>query len=135
MGALWLVLAAGLNRKGQGRLAAVSLLVGAVTALATPFLLAPANFDAAWEPTAMELTSLATSLLFIAASVRLQSRILLYSGATFLLLLITYVNFEHFADEVGMPIALFLSGVALIALGLGTGRLSGRMRRPALTNQ
>ena len=77
----------------------------------------------------MELTSLATSLLFIAASVRLQSRILLYSGATFLLLIITYVNFEHFADEVGMPIALFLSGAALIALGLGTGRLSRRMRR------
>jgi hypothetical protein len=121
MGAFWLALAAALHRRGLERLAAVSLLVGAVTALATPFLLAP------WQGTAMELVSLAASLLCIAASVRLQSRILLYSGAASLLMLITYVNFEHFADQVGMPIALFISGVTLIALGLGTGRLSGRM--------
>jgi len=131
MGALWLALSAWLNRRGQDRLAAVSLLVGAVTALATPFLLSPSNFDATWQRTAMELISLATCLIAIAASVRLQSRILLYSGAIFLLLFITYVNFEHFADEVGMPIALFLSGATLIALGLGTGRLSERMGRHA----
>lgn len=131
MGALWLALSAWLNRRGQDRLAAVSLLVGAVTALATPYVLSPFDFSATWQRTAMELISLAACLIAIAASVRFQSRILLYSGAVFLLLFITYVNFEHFADEVGMPIALFLSGATLIALGLGTGRLSERMGRQA----
>jgi len=123
VGAIWLALAAWLHRRGRERLGAVSLLVGAVTTLATPFLLAP------WEETAMEAVSLVANLLFIGASVRYQSRILLYSGAAFLLLLITYINFEHFADEVGMPIALFISGTALILLGLGTGWLNRLMDR------
>lgn len=128
VGALWLAFAAWLNRRGDDELAAVSLLFGAVTALATPFLLAP------WEKTPMEAVSLVANLLFIAASVRYQSRILLYSGAAFLLMLFTYLNFERFAGEVGMPIALFLSGAALILLGLGTGwlnRLINRRDSPA----
>ena len=123
MGGLWLALAAWLNRRRYDRLAAVSLLVGAVTALATPFLLAP------WEETPMEVVSLVANLLFIGASVRYQSRILLYGGAVFLLLLITYLNFERFAGEIGMPIALFLSGTALILLGLGTGWLNRLINR------
>ena len=105
-------------------MAAVSLLAGAVTALSAPFLLAIEVFDSGWERTAMEALSFTTSLLFIAASVRYQSRIFLYSGALFLLLLIIYLNFEHFAGDVGMPIALLISGVALIILGLGAGRLN-----------
>lgn len=123
VGVIWLALAAWLHRRGRERLGAVSLLVGAVTALATPFLLAP------WEETPMEAVSLVANLLFIGASVRYQSRILLYSGAVFLLLLITYLNFERFAGEVGMPIALFLTGAALILLGLGTGWLNRLMNR------
>lgn len=45
----------------------------------------------------------------------------------FLLLFIT-VNFEHFAEEVGMLVALFLSGVNPHRPGLGH-RPSWRMRR------
>lgn len=128
MGTGWLAFGAWLNRQGRERLATVSLLVGAVTALSTSFVMAADDGFVAGQ-TAREAVTFAVSLLFIAASVRFQSRIFLYSGATFLLLLITYINFRHFADEIGMPVALFLSGAALIILGLGTGQLNRLMHR------
>jgi len=63
-----------------------------------------------------------------AASVKLQSQVFLYSGATFLLFLIIYVDFEHFEEKIGMPVALVIIGALLIGIGLGTGRLSKRIR-------
>jgi ABC-type polysaccharide/polyol phosphate export permease len=70
------------------------------------------------------------SIAFIAASVKRQSQTFLYSEAAFLLFVITYVNYEHFTDRIGMPIALLIAGVVLIGLGLGTGRLSKCIRAP-----
>jgi len=60
--------------------------------------------------------------------VKRQSQTFLYSGAAFLLFLIIHVNLEYFADTIGMPIALLIIGVLLIGLGLGTERLSKRIR-------
>ena len=37
-------------------------------------------------------------------------------------------HFEHFADTIGMPIALLIIGVLLIGVGLCTERLSRRIR-------
>ena len=126
-GAAWLLLDAWLAGRGREDLAQMSRLVGAVTFLATPFLLIGSVSHVPWQEVVMEAITFAACALFIGASLRRQSRIYLYSGAAFLLLLITYLNFEHFAGEVGVPVALFIAGVALIALGLGTGRLSQKI--------
>jgi hypothetical protein len=80
----------------------------------------------------MEALAFLSSLTFIAASVKRQSQAFLYSGAAFLLFLITYLNYEHFEDAIGMPIALLIAGVVLIGLGLGTGRPSKRIFRQSL---
>ena len=128
-GAAWLALDAWLAGRGREDLAQISRLVGAVTFLATPFLLIGYASDVLWQEVVMEIITFAACALFIVASLRRQSQIFLYTGAIFLLLLITYLNFEHFAGEVGLPVALFIAGVALIAIGLGTGRLSRRVAR------
>lgn len=126
-GAAWLALDAWLAGRGREDLAQMSRLVGAVTFLATPFLLIGSVSDVAWQEAVMELITFAACAGFIVASLRRQSQIFLYSAAVFLLLLVTYLNFEHFAGEVGLPIALFIAGVALIGVGLGAARLGRRM--------
>lgn len=131
VGTAWLALAAWLVWRGRAQLAAVSELVGAVTFLATPFLLASSDFNAGWQRVLMEVITFVATVSFIVASVRLQSRILLYSGATVLLFFITYLNFERFADQIGLPVALFIAGASLIALGLGANRLGRTMARGA----
>jgi len=52
----------------------------------------------------------------------------LYSGAAFLLFIITQITLEHFADKIGVPVALFVMGVLLISLGLGTEHLNKRIQ-------
>ena len=104
---------------------AVSRVFGALTILGGTLSLAmdPERFWAVpWHKTTMEAIAFLASIAFIAASVKWQSQAFLYGGAAFLFFLIIYVNFEHFADRIGMPIALLISGVLLIGLGLGTGR-------------
>ena len=63
------------------------------------------------------------SLMFIAWSVRRQSRVFLYSGAFFLFVGIVKINFDFFKDQLGLPVVLLIIGVALIAIGLGVDRL------------
>ena len=126
-GGLWLALSEWLRARGRRHLVTVSRVFGALTILGGTLSLAtdPERFWAVpWHKTTMEAIALLASVAFIAASVKRQSRSFLYSGAAFLLLEITYVNFEHFADRIGMPLALLATGIVLIGLGLGTGRLS-----------
>jgi uncharacterized membrane protein len=130
-GGLWLALSEWLRAKGKKGLVTVSQIFGALTVLFFTFGSAAfIYYPATWQKTLLEVVAFVASIAFIAASVKRQSRVFLYSGAAFLFLLIIHVNFEHFADRIGMPIALFISGALLIGLGLGTGRLSRRIRAP-----
>jgi hypothetical protein len=127
-GGLCLALSEWLRAKGRKGLVTVSQVFGALTVLFFTFDAAVSAYPATWHKALLEVVTFLASIAFIAASVKWQSRVFLYSGAAFLFLLIIYVNFAHFANRIGMPIALLISGVVLIGLGLGTGRLSRRIR-------
>ena len=129
-GDLCLALSEWLRAKGRKSLVGVSRIFGTLAILGFTFILAMDQYPATWHKTTMEAIAFLASIAFIAASVKWQSQTFLYSGAAFLFFLIIYVNFEHFADRIGMPIALLISGVLLIGLGLGTGRLSRQIRAP-----
>ncbi len=129
-GGLFLALSEWLRARERKRLVVVSRIFGALIILGSPYFLAMEEYAVAWHKTAMEVIAFLTSIAFIAASVKRQSQAFLYSGAAFLVFVITYVNFEHFADRIGMPVALLIIGAALIGLGLGTGRLSKRILGP-----
>jgi hypothetical protein len=129
VGVLWLALAGWLRtREERGLLVMVSQLVGTLTILGWALVLVTQNYDLLWYKIAMEIIASLLSVAFIAMSVKWQSPVFLYTGAACLLALLAYVNLHHFADRVGMPVALFATGVLLIGLGLGTGRLSKRVR-------
>lgn len=129
-GGLCLGLSEWLRAKGRKDLVGVSRIFGALAILGFTLVLAMERYPATWQKTTMEAIAFLASIAFIAASVKRQSQAFLYSGAAFLFFLIINVNFEHFADRIGMPIALLISGALLIGLGLGTGRLSRRIRAP-----
>lgn len=130
-GGLFLALSEWLRARERKGLVVVSRISGALIVLGFPFFLAATEeYAVTWHKTAMEAIAFLASIAFIAASVKRQSQTFLYSGAAFLLFVITYVNFEHFADRIGMPIALLIIGALLIGVGLGTGRLSRRIRAP-----
>jgi hypothetical protein len=129
-GGLSLTLSEWLEAKGRKDLVGVSRIFGALAILGFTFVLAMDEYAVTWQKATMEAIALLASISFIAASVKRQSQAFLYIGASFLLFLIIYVNFEHFADRIGMPIALLIIGVLLIGLGLSTERLSRRIRAP-----
>lgn len=130
-GGSWVALSEWLQATGREALVNVSRIFGALTILGFSLILAIESSPAPWQKAVLEIIAFLASVSFIAASVKRQSQVFLYSGAAFLLLLITYVNFEHFADRVGVPIALLIIGVLLIGLGLGTERLRRRIQAPA----
>ena len=127
-GGLCLALSEWLRVRERKDLVGVSRIFGALAVLGFAFILAMDEYPATWQKVTMEAIAFLASIAFIAASVKRQSQAFLYSGAAFLLFLIIYVNFEHFADRIGMPIALLIIGVLLIGVGLGTERLSRRIR-------
>ena len=129
-GGLCLALSEWLRAKERKDLVGVSRVFGALAILGFAFIPAMDEYTVTWQKTTMEAIAFLASVSFIAASVQRQSQTFLYSGAAFLLFLIIYVNFEHFADRIGMPIALLIIGGLLIGLGLGTERLSRRIRAP-----
>ena len=129
-GDLCLALSEWLRSKGRKDLVGVSRIFGTLAILGFTFISATDTYAVTWQKATMEAIAFLASIAFIAASVKRQSQTFLYSGAAFLFFLIIYVNFEHFADRIGMPIALLISGALLIGLGLGTGRLSRRIRAP-----
>ena len=128
IGAGWLALSVWLERTDHKQLSGISRLTGALTLLAPPYL---PSFESylypAWYVNVFELLTFLGAVAFIAANLWQQSRAFLYSGAAFLLLILVSINFRYFADELGMPVALFISGVLLVALGLGTTRLNNRL--------
>jgi len=127
-GDLCLALSEWLRSKGRKDLVGVSRIFGTLAILGFTFISATDTYAVTWQKTTMEAIAFLASIAFIAASVKWQSQTFLYGGAAFLFFLIIYVNFEHFADRIGMPIALLISGALLIGLGLGTERLSKRIR-------
>jgi uncharacterized membrane protein (UPF0136 family) len=127
-GSLCLLLAEWLRAKGREDLLDVSRIFGALIILGSALATAMGEYAATWQKATLEVFSLLASIGFIVASVRRQSQAFLYSGAAFLLLWIVYVNLEHFADRIGMPVALLIIGALLIGLGLGTERLRRRIR-------
>ena len=129
-GGLCLALSEWLRARGRKELVGVSRVFGTLAVLGFTLVLAMDEYPATWQKTTMEAIAFLASIAFIAASVKRQSQAFLYSGAAFLFYLIIYLNFEHFADKIGMPIALLIIGVLLIGLGLGTERLSRRIRAP-----
>ena len=129
-GGLCLALSEWLRARGRKELVAVSRVFGTLAVLGFTLVLAMDEYPTTWQKTTMEAIAFLASIAFIAASVKRQSQAFLYSGAAFLFYLIIYLNFEHFADKIGMPIALLIIGVLLIGLGLGTERLSRRIRAP-----
>ena len=78
---------------------------------------------------AWDVLLLIESLLFIAWSVARQSRALLFSGAFWLCVAITMINFDYFEEQLGLPVVLLITGVAFIAIGLGVDRLRRRLVR------
>jgi uncharacterized membrane protein len=127
-GGLCLALSEWLCVKKRKDLVGVSRIFGTLAILGFTFILATDEYPATWQKATMEAIAFLASIAFIAASVKRQSQTFLYSGAAFLLFLIIHVNLEYFADTIGMPIALLIIGVLLIGLGLGTERLSKRIR-------
>ena len=134
-GGLCLALSEWLQARERKDLVGVSRIFGALAILGFAFIPAMDEYPVTWQKATMEAIAFLASIAFIAASVKRQSQAFLYIGAAFLFLLIIYVNFEHFADRIGMPIALLIIGVLLIGLGLGTGRLSRRIRAPNVSGQ
>ncbi len=132
VGGFWLALARWQRMKEKKLLASVSRIFGALTILWVALTLAMIDFyigeTGIWQKTFFEVFAFLACIAFIVAGVKRQSQIYLYSGATFLFFVIIYVNFEHFADKIGMPIVLLIIGVLLIGLGLGIQRLSKRIR-------
>jgi hypothetical protein len=63
----------------------------------------------------------------IALGIRLGARSLLLLGSLFLMIFIIKTTLQYFRDDLGWPLALVLSGVALIAVGYGTFRLNRRV--------
>ncbi|MFQ5342842.1 MAG: DUF2157 domain-containing protein [Anaerolineae bacterium] len=129
VGAIGLAAAEFARRRDEGNLVWLFNLVGAWAWLFFALIVSLEDKLPAWE-TLLFVESLA----IIAWSVVRQSRVLLYSGALFLLVYIADINFEYFSDRLGLPAVLLITGVALIAIGLGVDRLR-RRESPAHTGK
>jgi len=124
IGAVELAAAEVARRRGEGSLIWLFNLFGAWSWLLQAQFISLGGRLPAWEA-----LLLMESVLFIAWSVARQSQALLYSGALFLFLGIVQINFEYFGERVGLPVALLITGVALIVIGLGVDRLRRREAR------
>ncbi|MFQ5593843.1 MAG: DUF2157 domain-containing protein [Anaerolineae bacterium] len=120
-GAIALVAAEVARRHDEGNLVWLFNLAGAWAWLYAALIVSLEDKLPVWET-----LLLIESLAIIAWSVVRQSRVLLYSGAFFLLVYIADINFEYFQDQLGLPAVLLITGVALIAVGLGVDRLRRR---------
>lgn len=121
VGAIGLAAAEFARRHDEGHLVWLFNLAGAWAWLFWALIVGLQDKLPAWEA-----LLLLESLAIIAWSVVRQSRVLLYSGAFFLLVYIADINFEYFQDQLGLPAVLLITGVALIAVGLGVDRLRRR---------
>ena len=109
-GLVWL----GITRQGTLRPPATSYALGALPLLAAPFVT-----DLGW-PVFLGLVS-ATSVM--AASVWLRQTKLLFMGAVALFFFVLRIGVQYFAPALGLPVSLFVAGLALIGIALLTARM------------
>jgi hypothetical protein len=69
------------------------------------------------------LLGLVTAGVLLAFSVTLRNTILLGFGAGGIFLFVPQIIFEYFGDTIGVPLALFITGVVLLGAGLLVARL------------
>jgi hypothetical protein len=126
VGAVELAAAEVARRRKEGSLIWLFNLFGAWLCLLGVWVnaMAPRRSLLAWD-----ILLLIESLMFIAWSVARQSRVLLFSGAFWLFVGITVINFDYFEEQLGLPVVLLITGVAFIAIGLGVDRLRRRLAR------
>ncbi len=80
-----------------------------------------------WRPAGLSL-GIATAVALLAASVPLRSMAHLGFGAAGVLLFLPQIVFEYLGATLGAPLALLVSGVALLAGAFLAARLTGRVR-------
>lgn len=113
-GAAWLALSAA----GVLRPARTGLLLGAVAVLQGPLMMADAGSGGV-------LLGLATAGVLVAASVALRETILLGLGVLGLFVFIPVAIFDFFGDQLGVTVALLLSGLLLLGVALWVARTRG----------
>lgn len=117
IGVAWALLAWGLliapERTGYV-LGSAAMLIGAQA-----FAVAPPG-DLGWGL----LLGIVTAVALLIAAVAARDTILLGFGAAGIFIFVPQIIFKFFADTIGVPVALFLTGVAL----LGTALLVARLR-------
>lgn len=73
---------------------------------------------------------LVTAGVLLAASVQLREIVLLVGGAGAVFVFLPQLIFNYFRDSLGVPVALFLSGVLLMAVALLVARLKREVAGP-----
>lgn len=122
LGAVWALLAWGgilAERRSSFALAGVALLLGAQI------------LSFGWRDASLAL-GIGTGLALLAASVGLGSMLPLGFGAAGVLLFLPQIVFEYLGDSLGAPLALLISGVALLGAAFLVTRLRGTMRQSGL---
>jgi hypothetical protein len=110
----------GLHRAGRyARLAGAGYLVGSIMAYSGLFDL--------MHDTSFELGYLAVTAAMLYACVVLQSRALLFTTVIAMLGFIAFYTTKHFANSLGWPVTLVLTGVAFLAVGSIAIRLKRRI--------
>lgn len=107
-----------LGRRGTFAPAGVLLLLGAQV------------LSFGWRPAGLG-TGIATAIALLAASVPLRSMVHLGFGAAGVLLFLPQIVFEYLGDTLGAPLALLVSGIALLAGAFLAARLTGKVREEA----
>jgi hypothetical protein len=103
----------------------VSYGLGIVAILLGPTITA-ASLDQAWPL----WLGLVTAGALLAASVQLREIVLLVGGAGAVFVFLPQLIFNYFRDSLGVPVALFLSGVLLMAVALLVARLKREVAGP-----
>jgi hypothetical protein len=113
IGAAWLFLAWG----GHLRPEVTGYALGAIAVVLGP------QFMRFGEATWPLLLGLVTAGILLTLSVTLRNTILLGFGAAGIFLFVPQIIFEYFEDTIGVPLALFLTGVVLLGAALLVARL------------
>ncbi len=113
IGSAWLLLAWGDHLRPQN----TAYALGAFAVLIGPQVM---RFEDALWPL---ILGLVTAGLLLAISVTLRNTVMLGFGAAGIFLFVPQIIFEYFEDTIGVPLALFLTGVLLLGAALLVARL------------
>jgi hypothetical protein len=75
-----------------------------------------------------DVLTIATALALLAASVPTRSMVLLWVGVVAVFVAVPFAVTQHFGDSLGVPLALFLAGMALIGVAVAASRLVREVR-------